>query len=512
MHTRAVMPVFWTAVVSCTFSVWACGACLAQTAEPDFVASDLQALASGALPAQQAGEAGQCQHDAVADADAIFASPDGDDAHDGSATHPVLTPGRALALMAETGLRTAYFRSGTYLLAQPVLLGAGQAGMHLFGCGGERPVFQGAQGVPDTLVVVSDTHDVTLAHVLFGPTTPDGTALTLAHAQDCLIEDIESSDAGTAIHLDHASGNRLVGNTIRNAARTGIELQDASDDNVVAGNWINGAGAPETHGGGIFLHGVRRNRVAANLIENTAGMGIGISNWDAATVNVGNTVIGNIIRRTDLTALDSGAIYLLGRSQVDTRTVITSNWVDGVGSPDPDGQRHNVGIYLDDSTSGAVVVGNVVRNAGSDAVQIHGGSDNLVANNILDLGPGNPSAVLFQAAPADTGPTNAQIGNKVVRNIILSTSPAPKVYVWIEGGQPVIEDNLYCGALGAAMAGSAPVADSSPVLAGPGCGGSPQDGEMLSVYALAREPAAALIGFHPVGLPRIPAAARPAGQ
>lgn len=512
MHARVAMPLSRAAIISCTVLAWTHGTCFAQTAEPDPAASDVQVLARDALLAHQAGGAGQCQHGAAADAGAVFASPDGDDANDGSATHPVLTPARALAMMAETGLRTSYFRGGTYLLAQPVLLGAEHAGTRLFGCSGERPVFQGAPGLPDSLVVVSGTHDVTIAHLMFGPTTPGGTALTLAGTQDCLIEGIESSDAGTAIRLDHASGNRLVGNIIRNAARTGVELQDASDDNMVAGNWINGAGAPETHGGGIFLHGVRRNRVAANLIENTAGMGIGISNWDAETVNVGNAVIGNTIRRTNLTAWDSGAIYLLGRSQVDTRAVIASNWVDGVGLPDPEGQRHNVGIYLDDSTSGAVVVGNVVRNAGSDAVEIHGGSGNLVANNILDLGSDNPSAVLFQAAPADTGPSNAQSGNRVVRNIILSTSLAPKVYVWIEGGQPVIEGNLYCGTPGAAMTGNAPVADSSPVLAGPGCGGSSQDGEVLGDYAPILGPAAALIGFHPVGLPRIPAAARPAGQ
>ena len=504
MHRGAMMPLIWTAIALCTSPAWTGAACCAHAAEPDFAASDLQDLASVAPTARQASPAERCQQ---ADAGAIFASPIGDDAGDGSAAHPVLTPGRALALMAETGLRTAYFRKGTYLLGQPVLLGAGQAGMRLLGCGNEeRPVFQGAQGPAEALVVVSDTHDVTVAHIMFGPTTPGGTALRLVRARDCLIEDIMSSDAGVAILLDHASGNRLVRNIIRNAARTGVEVQDASDDNVVADNWIDGAGAPETHGGGIFLHGVRRNRVTTNLIENTAGMGIGVSNWDAATVNVGNAVIGNTIRRVNLTAWDSGAIYLLGRSQVDTHAVIASNWVDGVGVPDPDRQRHNVGIYLDDSTSGAVVVGNVVRNAGSDAVQIHGGSDNLIANNILDLGPGNPSAVLFQAAPADTFPTNAQVGNTVTRNIILSTSPTPKVYVWIEGGQPVIKGNLYNSALGAARTGSAAVADASPVLAGPGCGCFLQDN------ALAHGPPGALIGGHPLAPPRSPAAANSAGQ
>ena len=192
--------------------------------------------------------------------------------------------------------------------------------------------------------------------------------------------------------------------------------------------------------------------------------------------------------------------------------VIASNWVDGVGLPDPDGQRHNVGIYLDDSTNGAVVVGNVIRNAGSDAVQIHGGSGNLIANNILDLGPGNPSAVLFQAAPADTNPTNAQRGNKITRNIILSDSPAPKVYVWMEGGQPSIESNLYCSALAADMTGTAPVADASPVLAGPGCKSVYQDDQVAGAYALTRGSPAAMIGFHPVSLPHIPAGARPIGQ
>lgn len=466
-----------------------------------------------------ADAAGPCRRGAVDGA--VFAAPDGDDAQDGTADRPVLTLDRVLGLLINTDARTAYLRGGTYLLAQPAVLGAGHAGVRLLGCPGERPVLQGARDLPDALVVVSDTRGVTVAGLAFGPTTPGGSALILDRASDCLIADNHSSDAGTAILLDHARGNRLQWNVIRNAARTGIELRDASDDNLVEANWINGAGGPETHGGGIFLHGTQRNRIASNLVENAAGMGIGIANWDAATINLGNAVIGNTIRRVNLTATDSGAIYLLGRSQLNTRTLIAANWVDGVGAmaggalagralagaPGLEAQRHNVGIYLDDSTSGAVVVGNVVRNVRSDAVQIHGGSDNLVANNILDLGPGAPSAVLFQAAPADTNPTNAQRGNEVTRNIIVSASPAPKVYVWIEGGQPLIRRNLYYNALGASMAGSLPVADTDPILAGPGFADALGKG-----YALAGDASVALIGFHPLAPPRLPAMARNAGQ
>ena len=477
--------------------LWMAGASPARAAEPGAPAPDAPAVASNDLSTAQAGRAGPCQAGAGADAGAVFVSPEGDDAQDGAAARPVLTLDRALALLSSTGLRTAYLRGGTHLLVQPLAIGAGHAGMRLLGCPRERPILQGAQGLPDALVLVSDTHGVTVAGLAFGPTAPGGTALTLDHARDCLIEGNDSSDAGTAILLDHASGNRLLRNAIRNAASTGIELRDGSDDNLVGENRISGAGAPETHGGGIFLHGVRRNRVVANLVENTAGMGIGVSNWDAETVNVGNAVVGNIIRRVNLTATDSGAIYLLGRSQVDTHALVAFNWVDGVGTPDPDSQRHNVGIYLDDSTSGAVLVGNVIRNVGSDAVQIHGGSGNLVANNILDLGTGRPSAVLFQAAPADTNPTNAQVGNIVTRNIIISANATPKVYVWLDGGQPLIRRNLYYNFTGTSMATSLPAADASPVLGDPGFA-DPAGGD----YTLGQDTPAALIGFQPIAPPR----------
>ena len=248
-----------------------------------------------------------------------------------------------------------------------------------------------------------------------------------------------------------------------NSARTGIELRDLSDGNLIEGNTIEGAGAPETHGGGIFLHGASHNRIDRNRISDTAGMGIGIANWDASTINLGNDVTGNALHRTNQTATDSGAIYLLGRSQRDTGTRIADNWIEGTGGPD----RHSVGIYLDDSMSGVEVSGNVVRGAGSDAVQIHGGSFNRIVHNILDLGDSTASAVLFQAAPADTGPSNRQEGNEVRGNVILSTSLKPKLFFWIEGGQPDVWRNLYFNPTGASMAGSPPVLDREPVFADP---------------------------------------------
>jgi parallel beta-helix repeat protein/putative cofactor-binding repeat protein len=315
--------------------------------------------------------------------------------------------------------------------------------------------------------------------------------LVLENAQNSVITQNTFLNGGVALTLTGSSENVIERNLIHRPSETGIEVRDGSDANIIADNIIDGAEALETNGGGVFLHGVRSNRITHNLIQNTAGFGVGISNWDDATVNVANIVEYNLIRDTALTATDSGAIYILGRSGVDTQVVITGNVIDGVGVAG----RHVVGIYLDDSTNGATVTGNLVRRAGSYAVQIHGGSDNLVENNLFDLGKDRTAAVLFQAAPADTNPLNAQTGNSVVRNVILSASEYPKLFDWIDGGSPHIAQNLYANATAAIIPQSSPVADVQPVIADAAIA---RDGDR-SDYAAAQS-AAKKIGFRQIDL------------
>lgn len=410
---------------------------------------------------------------------ALFVAPDGDDDADGGIDRPAASVGQALALARRTGSQTVYLRGGRHRLDRTVVLDAGVPGLRLLACPGEEPRLESGRPLLGTLLALQDARGVTIGGLTFGATDPGGEALTLTGSHGNAVVGNRFERNGTALLLDDSKANLIAGNAVTGAARSGIELRDGSDGNVLAANHIDGVDGPETHGGGIFLHGARRNRISRNLVENTAGMGIGIANWDDATVNSGNVVEYNLVRDVNLTATDSGAIYLLGRSQVGTDTVVEGNWVDGVGGPG----RHNVGIYLDDSVSGVTVTRNVVRNVGSDAVQIHGGSDNLIENNILDLGPGRPSAVLFQAAPADTNPSNAQKGNVVTRNIILSSNPEPKVYFWLDGGQPLILRNLYFNTADATMRtvaiamtgeppvaldGEAPALDADPVHGDPG--------------------------------------------
>ncbi len=395
---------------------------------------------------------------------ALYVDPAGEDADEGTEGRPIQTLQHALALAAGQPGRTIYLRGGVHMIQDSLVLGPEHAGLALIACAGQHPEIDRHPLTRTALLAIRHTRDVTIEGLAFGATHPNGTALLLDDAEECLITGNRSEAAGDGILLRNARRNILQRNLILNSARSGIELQDDSDGNGVDSNVIRGTGGLETHGGGIFLHGASRNLIIRNRVSDTAGMGIGVANWDDTTINLGNAVVGNAVLHTNLTATDSGAIYLLGRSQLSTATRVADNWIDGTGAPD----RHSVGIYLDDSVSGVRVTGNVVRNVGSDAVQIHGGSDNMIMHNVLDLGDGRASAVLFQAAPEDTNPTNRQEGNVVQDNIILSASRWPKVFVWLDGGHPLVAGNLFFNTVGASMTGEPPVQDKRPVLANPG--------------------------------------------
>lgn len=381
-----------------------------------------------------------------------------------------------------------FLRSGVHHLSRPVMITEASGALTIRACPGETPVIEAPANGP--AILLKNSRLASVVGLVFAG--PSALPIVLDGAEDCLIERNTFLHGDTAITLDHAQRNQIARNVIRGVASTGIELKDGSNDNVVADNIVDGANAQETFGGGIFLHGTRDNRITHNTIQQTAGFGIAVSNWDDATINLGNIIEYNLLRRTVLNSTDSGAIYVLGRSGVDTGIVIAGNVIDGFGSSG----NHNVGIYLDDSTSGAMVVGNLVRAIGSDAVQIHGGQDNLVENNLFDLGTERPSAVLFQAAPADTNPLNRQTGNTVSRNVVLSLNASPRPFVWYNGGTPAISGNFYVSPAGAVMSNKPAAVDQHPQLGEAQLLPSPSQPEYAAVQIAAER----AIGFRPIDL------------
>ena len=391
---------------------------------------------------------------------------------------------QAIARLHADGPRTIFLRTGAYRLSEPLVLTAADQDLTIAACPGETPVLTTSGDGP--ILKLQRTSAVTLSGLIFDSASP--AQLLLESARDCVIASNTFLHGRVGILLVQSSENRIQRNLVVSAASSGIELRDRSDGNLLTDNIVDGTDAVDTHGGGIFLHGANFNRIAHNLVRNTAGFGIGVLNWDETTLNTGNTVEFNVLRDTALRSEDSGAIYVLGRAAIDTKMVIASNVIDGVGSAG----YHTIGVYLDDSTSGVLVTGNLIRRPGKYAVQIHGGSDNTVESNLLDLGHGQAIAVLFQAAPADTRSSSMQTGNAVVRNIILSAVHDPKLFDWLDGGSPRIADNVYANATGAAPA-RADSAETRFIIVDPLIARDAGRDGYASIQAVA-----ARIGFRPI--------------
>jgi parallel beta-helix repeat protein len=258
--------------------------------------------------------------------------------------------------------------------------------------------------------------------------------------------------------LTGSSNNTISGNEINNSVTAGVNAGGSSNNNIIDSNQINGTSiqGTGTQGAGLWLTGGNNNTVTHNLVENTGGAGIALSNWirnDPSNENIGNTVADNSVVNANSSPLvtDSGAIYVDGQAGVDTKTTINNNSVQTAGSPTT---GIDAGIYLDDFTSGVSATNNIVT-GGNFSFLIHGGENNTISNNILDMGSRsapNVGAALFQSESG--GPVASMVGNTVTKNIIYSAAAtAPSVWVSF-GGAASISDNLYFNTNNLAMTGT----------------------------------------------------------
>jgi hypothetical protein len=385
----------------------------------------------------------------------------GSDSGDGTSAHPFASLERARDAMRRSTIRTTYLTGGIWQMRSPLVLGPQDASTSYIADGGDASVLAG--NGTSSLVVLHAASNVTISGLTMRQAGAGG-AIRIEGGGGHRVVANTIHDSVNGMLLDGSSGNSVVLNRILRSAASGIEAKNGSNANVFDSNRIEVTCAIGTRGGGLFVHGGNDNRITYNLVQDTAGMGIGVLNWDDETVNLRTVIRGNIVRATNRMSYDSGAIYLLGRSHRDMHAVIEGNLIDGAGGEND----HTIGIYLDDSTSGVEVRGNIVRRPGTHAVQVHGGDGITLSGNILDLGTGRASAVLFQSAPADTNPSNTMLDNRVSGNIVLSASALAVVYDHIEGGVPDVRDNLYYSTAGVKLMARDVVVDSAPVFADPG--------------------------------------------
>lgn len=302
----------------------------------------------------------------------------------------------------------------------------------------------------------------------------------------CTIRDIGSRLSAVGVQLKNGRANRIVGNDIAHCAGTGIALTnwDATVRkelipcaNVVENNYLHHLGWLKKNAWGIAVTGVG-NRVAHNLIHDNSRGGIFI-------MHANDTIIEyNHIRHVNLSTNDTGGIYQCA-AQSGWRcrgNVIRYNFLHDIIGFGRHGREYRPhydasGIYLDDSTCGTRVNGNIVARTSLAGIFVHGGSDHVIDNNIvveakyqllfsawyppekywttirkdLPLYSKLPAYAKYKGFPdVDIEQTYRMTGISATRNILCYRDPQASLYTLrqLPLDQTVIDRNLIAGPTG----------------------------------------------------------------
>jgi hypothetical protein len=233
-----------------------------------------------------------------------------------------------------------------------------------------------------------------------------------------------------------------------------------------------------TYTPGVEVNGVGVT-VSHNLLEQGAHNGITIAGND-------HLIEKNELHHFCMQASDCGSIYT-GRDWSARGNIIHKNYIHdiiGYGLKSVDIAKNQVvystggavGVYLDDGASGFDISGNIFENAGSRVVQVGGGRDNSIYNNVintngyaiwvddrwptyswdlmqktLDASP-YKTAIWQQKYPELAAPMHNKTwpeNNRIERNIIVNTKPGGlslRYMVPIES--TVIADNIVWSTTG----------------------------------------------------------------
>ena len=357
-----------------------------------------------------------------------------------------------------------------------------------------------------TLLSLNGASGVTLQGLTFADTAWDGSALTLTNASGNSIAGNRFVNTGTGMTLTGSSGNAIEANRMEHLGASGIKLAYGSNGNRISANSIDGIGEVLQDVAGIQLYGTSGTLISGNDIRNSTRYGISIKNWDGATVNTDTVVEYNRLYNTMTGTADGGAIEMLGRSNVDTRTIIRGNDIRNVGGLATDGSgwldRHkSFGIYLDDMANGVTVQDNFIQNTGWASVFIHGGDSNSVTNNFAVLSNPRERFIRLEWVPS-AGNIGLLANNSVTGNVISSSTGVDYWEFWTPGSYTVT-GNLLQGMRG--LSGGDKV--SSGLFVNPSAGdfrlGSGAAGLGLSLGI--RDLDWARMGSAPLTVPGIPA-------
>jgi len=196
--------------------------------------------------------------------------------------------------------------------------------------------------------------------------------------------------AGNGIRILEGTNHAVVCSDIHTMGQGGLIVKGGDRKTLTPGNHLvenchiyNLSRIYHTYRPAVLLEGVG-NRVAHNLVHDIPSSAFRIEGND-------HIVEFNHVHHVVLESDDQGAIDIWGN--VTYRgNVFRYNWWHDIGNqinPHDHPECGHAGIRLDDAISGQLIYGNLFERAsagkaGFGAIQIHGGKDNLIVNNVFN--------------------------------------------------------------------------------------------------------------------------------
>ena len=287
-----------------------------------------------------------------------------------------------------------------------------------------------ASGAPsDAAVAISNSSDVIFSNCTFLALAGGGVRIGNTSTQ-VVVRESRFVSMGQ-------SGVMFVGN----------DSTQASNCSVI-GNVIVGVGEILAAAAGVFITSASNVLVRGNNISNTSRWGIASrSNRNAASHNI--VVEQNRLQHIGLSTADMGAIsfidhtalhevrgnvirdncvrHVVGLATTGNGTVISPHWAHG--------------IYLDDHSSNMVVERNVLVEMLGNGLDMHAGSNNVFANNVI---VGGATTMANDTAVAFYDSKHNMTNNTVVRNIVMIQDGDELVLAGRPGAHSMrVERNLY---------------------------------------------------------------------
>lgn len=299
---------------------------------------------------------------------------------------------------------------------------------HLVRCVGDAAAGKFVEHVSFSGFHLADTTH-TLAEQYYAP---DDACFRLAAARDVEIRNCEfSACTGYALKLHERSEQcRFAENRLRGMGQGGVIMTGGTKDQAhhcaVVANSMEGLGLIYKHVAGVYVTSGSDHYIAHNRISDTPRYAISVKSMGDDNLSHRNVIEFNDIRRTNLETSDTGAIESLGYEQRDSGNVIRHNLIlDTIGmNTTPAGvfetPLFSWGIYLDDGCTGFSVYGNIVARTTTGALCIHGGSNNIVENNIFVDGRDRQVHLHPESGP--------MAGNRFLRNVVAYSRPQAELF------------------------------------------------------------------------------------